>query len=343
MVSTGVGARNGILMKNAEAIELANKTKYVLFDKTGTLTEGVINLAEVIPFGSYRDTDLLSIAFNLERHSEHPFSEALRKKAEEIRLPALAVDGFEAVVGKGIMGNIEGKRYYVGNLSLLADAGRSIDEQLKDLYRSKEREAASPVLVFSDTEVIGILTFSDRVRDESMHVISELAALNIGSVMITGDSEAGAEAIARKTGITDFQYRVLPDKKAEVVEQYKKKGITMMVGDGINDAPSLATADIGVAMGKGTDIAIESADVVLMKGQLSRLVSLIRLSKKTLWIIRENLFWAFIYNVLGIPIAFGLLYPFFGIRLEPIYGALAMMVSSVSVVTNSLRLKLFKG
>jgi len=343
MVSTGVGARNGILMKNAEAIELANKTRYVLFDKTGTLTEGVINLADIIPFGTYRETDLLRIAFNLERHSEHPFSEALRKKAEEIELPSMNVDGFEAVVGKGIMGAMEGKRYYVGNMSLFLDTGRSIDESVKDLYQTKEREAASPVLVFSDTEIIGILTFSDRVRDESRQVVSELNAMRIGTVMITGDSEAGATAMAGKTGITDFLYRVLPDKKAEVVDQYKKKGITMMVGDGINDAPSLATADIGVAMGKGTDIAIESADVVLMKGQLSRLVSLIRLSKKTLWIIKENLFWAFIYNVLGIPIAFGLLYPFFGIRLEPIYGALAMMVSSVSVVSNSLRLKLFKG
>jgi P-type Cu+ transporter len=343
MVSTGVGARNGILMKNAEAVELANKTKYVLFDKTGTLTEGVINLAEVVPFGNYREMDLLSIGFNLERHSEHPFSEALRKRADELKIPALPVEGFEAIVGKGIMGNVEGKKYFVGNMALYLDTGKSVDDSFKEIYRAKEREAASPVLVFNESEIMGILTFSDRVRDESRQVVAELAGMGIKSVMITGDSMAGAAAIADKTGIADYQYRVLPDKKAQVVEEYKKKGITMMVGDGINDAPSLATAHIGVAMGKGTDIAIESADVVLMKGQLSRLVALIKLSKKTLWIIKENLFWAFIYNILGIPIAFGLLYPFFGIRLEPIYGALAMMVSSVSVVTNSLRLKLFRG
>jgi P-type Cu+ transporter len=343
MVSTGVGARNGILMKNAEAIELANKTKYVLFDKTGTLTEGVINLAEVVPLGAYREIDLLSIGFNLERHSEHPFSEALRKRADELKIPALVVEGFEAIVGKGIMGNVEGQKYYVGNMALYLDTGKSIDESVKNIYQVREREAASPVLVFNESEIMGILTFSDRVRDESKQVVAELAGMGIGSVMITGDSEAGATAIALKTGITDYQYRVLPDKKAQVVEEYKHKGVTMMVGDGINDAPSLATANIGVAMGRGTDIAIESADVVLMKGQLSKLVTLIKLSNRTLRIIRQNLFWAFFYNILGIPIAFGLLYPFFGIRLEPIYGALAMMVSSVSVVSNSLRLKLFKG
>ena len=251
MVSTGVGARNGILMKNAEAIELANKTRYVLFDKTGTLTEGVINLAEVIPFGTCQKTDLLRIAFNLERHSEHPFSEALRKRAEESKIPSLTMEGFEAVVGKGIMGSLEGKKYFIGNMALYQDTGRSIDESIRAAYETREKEAASPVLVFSENEILGMLTFSDRVRDESRQVISELSGMGVGAVMITGDSEAGAMAIARKTGIEDYQFRVLPDRKAQVVEEYKKKGVTMMVGDGINDAPSLATADIGVAMGKG--------------------------------------------------------------------------------------------
>ncbi len=342
MVSTGVGARNGILFKNAEGLELASKAKFVLFDKTGTLTEGVIRLADVIPLGNTSESDLLSYAFSLERQSEHPFSEALRKKAEEVEILSRKVEGFQAVPGKGITGEIEGKRYYVGNMVLYEESGKVLEESLKELYHGKEKEAASPVLVWNDESVLGILTFSDRLRPESRDVIAGLEAMGIEAVMITGDSETGARTISEKVGIKNYHARVLPDKKAQVVEDFKRKGVTIMVGDGINDAPALATADTGVAMGKGTDIAIESADIVLMKGQLSKLLTLIRLSKKTFWIIKENLFWAFIYNVLGIPIAFGALYPFFGIRLEPIYGAIAMMVSSISVVSNSLRLRLFR-
>jgi P-type E1-E2 ATPase len=213
---------------------------------------------------------------------------------------------------------------------------------VKELYRKEELSGCSPVLVWSKESIIGLLCFSDRVREESKDVVSDLKSMDIHVAMITGDSENGAKTISEKVGIDQFFYRVLPDQKAAFVEDFKKKGVTIMVGDGINDAPSLAASDIGVAMGKGTDIAIESADVVLMKGQLSKLVSLIKLSKKTLWVIKENLFWAFIYNILGIPIAFGALYPFFGIRLDPMFGALAMMLSSISVVSNSLRLKFFK-
>jgi Cu+-exporting ATPase len=245
-------------------------------------------------------------------------------------------------VGKGIQGLIDGKPYYVGNIALYEDTGEALDEAAKKLYYDEELSGCSPVLVWSPEGVFGLLCFSDRVRDESKSVVSELNNMGIEVAMITGDSENGARTISKKVGIDNYFYRVLPDKKAQYVEDFKKKGVTIMVGDGINDAPSLAASDIGVAMGKGTDIAIESADVVLMKGQLSRLVSLIKLSKKTLWVIKENLFWAFIYNVLGIPIAFGALYPFFGIRLNPMFGALAMMLSSISVVSNSLRLKLFK-
>lgn len=343
MVSTGAGAKNGILIKSAEALEVTNKVRYVLFDKTGTLTKGVITLADIIPFEGISDDDLLSIAYNLERHSEHPFSEALRQKAESLALPTLKVDDFKAITGKGIQGSIEGNTYWVGNAALYEESGRILDGTTEEIYHEKERKASSPVLVWGDKGLIGILTFSDVVREEAAEVVRELALMGIETVMITGDSMAGAATIAEKVGIKDYQYRVLPDRKAQVVEEYKKKGITAMVGDGINDAPSLAGADVGIAMGKGSDIAIESADVVLMKGQLIKLVGFIKLSKKTIWIIKENLFWAFIYNILGIPIAFGLLYPFFGIRLEPIFGALAMMVSSVSVVTNSLRLRGFKS
>lgn len=342
MVSTGVGAKKGILIKSAEALELTNRSKYVLFDKTGTLTEGVIVLAESVPLAGHSEKELLHVAYNLEKQSEHPFSEALRKKAEELNIEISSVDDFQAIVGKGIKGTIQGVTYYVGNIALYEDAGKALDGSVRELYVKEELSGCSPVLVWGDEGIIGLLCFSDKVRDESRGVIDDLKTMGIHVAMITGDSENGAKTISEKVGIDQFFYRVLPDQKAKFVEDFKKKGVTIMVGDGINDAPSLAASDIGVAMGKGTDIAIESADVVLMKGQLSRLVSLIRLSKKTLWVIKENLFWAFIYNILGIPIAFGVLYPFFGIRLDPMFGALAMMLSSISVVSNSLRLKLFK-
>jgi len=342
MVATGAGAKKGILIKNAEALELTNKSRYVLFDKTGTLTEGSIALSDIIPFNGYSEKDLLEVAFNLERQSEHPFSDAIRKKAGELNLTSVPVEDFQAIAGKGIKGKMNGSYFFVGNIALYEDQGNSLKENIKKTYHGKERGGTSPVLVWGNKGILGILAFSDRVRDESRAVVNNLKELGVESVMITGDSMEGAERISETVGIEQYFYRVLPDKKAEIAEDFKRKGVTIMVGDGINDAPSLATADVGVAMGKGTDIAIESADVVLMKGQLLKLISFIKLSRKTLRVIKQNLFWAFIYNILGIPIAFGALYPLFHIRFEPIYGAIAMVISSISVVSNSLRLKLFK-
>ena len=342
MVATGAGARRGILIKSAEALELTNMTRHVLFDKTGTLTEGKIVLVDLVPLDGRTEAQVLRIAFNLERPSEHPFSEALRKKIQETDIPSTAVDNFEAVAGKGIKGTMDGISYRMGNRALYEDEGRTLDEKVAHLYEEKENAAASPVILWDDSGIIALLAFSDTVREESAGVVGDLKNMGIVPVMITGDSLNGARSISGRVGIDTYFSRVLPDRKASIVEDFKKKGVTIMVGDGINDAPSLAVADIGVAMGKGTDIAIESADVVLMKGHLSRLITLIRLSKKTIRVIRQNLFWAFIYNTLGIPVAFGALYPFFGIRLEPIFGAAAMVVSSISVVSNSLRLKLFK-
>ncbi len=342
MVATGVGAKKGILIKSAEALELTNKTKNVLFDKTGTLTEGVVVLADIIPLNSRDEKEILRIAYNLEKQSEHPFSEALRKRAQESDISPAEVGDFEAIVGRGITGSVDAVSYRMGNRTFYEEEGRKLDDATAHIYEEKEQSAASPVLLWSDSGLMAILTFSDRLREESASVIRQLREMGVEPVMITGDSQNGAKTISSRIGIDRYFYRVLPDRKAAIVEDFRKNGVTIMVGDGINDAPSLAAADIGVAMGKGTDIAIESADVVLMKGQLSRLVSLIKLSKKTLRIIRQNLFWAFIYNILGIPIAFGALYPFFGIRLEPVFGAAAMVVSSISVVSNSLRLRLFK-
>ena len=343
MVSTGVGAKKGVLIKNAESLELAAKTSFVLFDKTGTLTEGGIVLSDVVPLNGFSERDLLKVAFNLERQSEHPFSEALRKKAAESNFVPLPVEGFQAIIGKGIKGRIGDESYFIGNTALCEEQGLTLDDSVKKRYRDKETAGTSPVLVWGGKGIMGILAFSDKVRSESQMVVSDLRRMGIEPVMITGDSMEGAKAISDKVGIEWYFFRVLPDRKAQIVEDFKKKGITIMVGDGINDAPSLVAADVGVAMGKGTDIAIESADVVLMKGQLTRLVSFIKLSKRTLRVIKQNLFWAFIYNVLGIPVAFGALYPFFHIRFEPIFGAVAMVVSSISVVSNSLRLKRFRG
>jgi len=342
MVATGAGAKRGILIKSAEALELTNKTRNVLFDKTGTLTEGKVVLAGIFAFNKYDDREIMRIAYNLERQSEHPFSEALRKKSLEAGIPTVEVANFEAIAGRGITGIIDGRPFSMGNRTFFEEKGRIVDQNILALYESKENSAESPVLLWNDRDLMAILTFSDTVREESADVIARLKEMNIQPIMITGDSQNGARTISSRVGIDTWFHRVLPDQKAAIVEDFKKKGVTIMVGDGINDAPSLAAADIGVAMGKGTDIAIESADVVLMKGQLSRLVSLIKLSRKTIRVIRQNLFWAFIYNIIGIPVAFGVLYPFFGIRLEPIFGAAAMVVSSISVVSNSLRLRFFK-
>ncbi len=342
MVATGVGARKGVLIKNAQTLELATRARYVLFDKTGTLTEGRVVLSDVIPLNGVPEKDILEVAFNLERQSEHPFSDALRKKAEELDLKPVPVENFQAIPGKGIRGQIGGSYFFVGNRTFYEDGGLVLDGAAATQYDDQLRSVSSPVLVWGDDGVLGILSFSDRVRGESPAVVESLKAMGIEPVMITGDSMENARAISEKVGINRYFFRILPEGKAKLAEDFRKEGVTVMVGDGINDAPSLAVADVGVAMGKGTDIAIESADVVLMKGQLARLVSLFKLSKKTLAVIRQNLFWAFFYNVLGIPIAMGALYPFFHIRFEPVFGAIAMVVSSISVVSNSLRLRLFK-
>ncbi|HOP86600.1 MAG TPA: heavy metal translocating P-type ATPase [Syntrophorhabdaceae bacterium] len=342
MVSTGIAAKLGILIKNAASVELSSKAKYILFDKTGTLTKGQIELSEIKPFLQFTERDVLKIAYSLERLSEHPFADALRKKAEETDIETLNVKTFQAVPGKGVKGIIEGNTYYLGNMSFYEEINGRLEDDVKKHYIELSQMGGSPVLLWYEDVVMGILNFKDKIREESQYVVSALKASGIEPVMITGDIMETAKAISDNVSIDRYYYRVLPDQKANIVEDYKKKGITLMVGDGINDAPSLVTAHVGIAMGKGTDIAIESADVVLMKGQLSKLLTFLKLSRKTLKIIKQNLFWAFIYNIIGIPVAAGVLYPHFGIRLEPMFGAIAMTISSVSVVTNSLRLKMFK-
>lgn len=343
MVSTGVAAKLGILIKNAESLELSSKAKYVLFDKTGTLTEGRIDISEIKPYPPYSEEELIKIAASLERFSEHPFADALRQKAKEKGIELEKVDNFQAITGKGVKGEIDGKTYYLGNIFLLGETIHEMDHGVRDECIEMAKKGGSPVVLWNENQIIiGIITFKDKVRGESASVIKILKNKGVEPVMITGDNMETAKAIAEQVGISEYYYRTLPDQKAQIVEKYKKTGMTIMVGDGINDAPSLARAHVGIAMGKGTDIAIEAAHVVLMKGQLSKLITFLELSKKTLMIIKQNLFWAFIYNIIFIPVAAGILYPQFGIRLEPMFGAIAMTISSISVVSNSLRLKFFK-
>jgi len=342
MVSTGIAAKLGILIKNAASVELSSKARFILFDKTGTLTKGEIELSEIKSFLQFTEMDVLKIAYNIERLSEHPFADALRKKAEEKDIESVKVNAFQTLPGKGVKGTIEDITYYLGNISFYEEINGRLDEVVKKHYIELSQKGGSPVILWYNNKIMGILNFKDKIREESQFIVSALKASGIEAVMITGDNKETAKAISDILGIKRYYYRVLPHEKANIVEDYKKKGITLMVGDGINDAPSLVTAHVGIAMGKGTDIAIESADVVLMKGQLSKLLTFLKLSRKTLKIIKQNLFWAFIYNIIGIPIAAGVLYPHFSIRLEPMFGAIAMTISSVSVVTNSLRLKMFK-
>lgn len=342
MVSTGIAARSGILIKNAESLELASRAKYVLFDKTGTLTEGRIEVSDIRAFSPYSKEDLLRVALSLERLSEHPFAEAIMTEAQEKGIEPLKVEGFQAIVGKGVKGAIEGKNYYVGNTSLFEEINGNISEEIKREYTEFAMKGGSPVLVWCEDKIMGVVNFRDKIRDESQKTVEKLKEFGMETIMLTGDNMENARAISEAVGIDRYYYRILPDEKARIVEDYKKSGITIMVGDGINDAPSLVAAHVGIAMGRGTDIAIESAHVVLMKGQLAKLITFLKLSKKTLKVIKQNLFWAFIYNIMGIPIAAGILYPHFGIRLEPMFGALAMTVSSISVVSNSLRLKFFR-
>jgi len=339
MVGTGRGAMAGVLIKNAEALEIMEKVDTLVVDKTGTLTEGRPTLVSIVATDGFHESDTLRLAASLERASEHPLAEAIVRGARERDIELAPVTDFQSVTGKGVTGRVDGHRVALGNLKLL----QSLDIDAGDLpARANELrgEGQTVMLLAINGRAAGLIGVADPVKDSTPEAIRDLHAEGIEVVMLTGDSRTTAEAVARKLDIDRVQAEVLPEQKAEVVKQLQAEGkVVAMAGDGINDAPALAQAHVGIAMGTGTDVAMESAGVTLVKGDLRGIVRARRLSRATMRNIRQNLFFAFVYNSLGVPVAAGVLYPVFGLLLSPIIAAAAMSFSSVSVIANALRLR----
>lgn len=339
MVAMGKAAFAGVLFKNAEAIEVMRKVDTLVIDKTGTLTVGKPKLVEIVTARGIDENKLLYFAASLERGSEHPLAAAILKAAEERGISLTEVNEFNSITGKGVIGNIEGHKIALGNRKLLDDL--SIDlEEFSEKANTMQSEGQTVMFVTIDDKVNGLLGVADPVKETTPQAIDALHKDGIRIVMLTGDNKITAEAVAKKLNIDNVIAEVLPHQKSEVIKQLQNEGkVVAMAGDGINDAPALAQAHVGIAMGTGTDVAMESADVTLVKGDLRGIVRARRLSKAAMRNIKQNIFWAFIYNTLGVPIAAGVLYPFFGILLSPVFAAAAMSFSSVSVVGNALRLK----
>ncbi|MGH9555239.1 MAG: heavy metal translocating P-type ATPase [Terriglobales bacterium] len=338
-VGTGRGARAGVLIKNAEALELMEKVDTLVIDKTGTLTEGKPRLVSVTPTGGLEETELLRLAASLERQSEHPLASAIVAGAEERGLPLAEPQEFKSISGKGVTGRVEGREVVAGNQQLFSDLGLAVGE-LAGSAEALRRDGQTVMFLAVDGRIAGMLGIADPVKESAKSAVKELRRDGINVVMLTGDSRTTAAAVATKLGIADFEAEVLPQQKSEVVKRLQSQGrVVAMAGDGINDAPALAQAHVGIAMGTGTDVAMESAGITLLRGDLNGIVRARRLSRATMQDIRQNLFFAFIYNALGVPIAAGVLYPAFGLLLGPIFASAAMSFSSVSVISNSLRLK----
>ena len=339
MVATGRGAQSGVLFREAEALERIEKIDTLVIDKTGTLTEGKPVVSAVEPADGFDKSDVVTIAAALERGSEHPLAVAILAAAEARGLQPESVQGFTARIGKGVLGQYAGGAVALGNAALLDELGietQSWAEQAEGL----RREGATVVYVVAEGLILGLIAVADPIKDTTPDALEALKAMGINIVMLTGDSRTTAEAVARELAISEVEAEVLPDRKAEVVQRLKASGhVVAMAGDGVNDAPALAAADVGIAMGTGTDVAIESAGVTLVRGNLDGIVRAIQLSRATMLNIRQNLFFAFIYNAVGVPIAAGVLYPIFGVLLSPMLAALAMSLSSVSVIGNALRLR----
>lgn len=341
MVGTGQGAINGILFKSAKALETTHELQTIVFDKTGTITEGKPVVTDIFPLQN-TENDLLQIAASLESLSEHPLAQAITTSAKEKNLSFLEVEKFTQVAGQGISGIIDGKKILAGNLKMMNE--NQIETTSANFLDNSTNGGKTTLYFAQDNRLIGIIRVADVIKDTSKEAIEELNQMGLQTIMLTGDNETTARAIAKKAGIRNVIAEVLPADKEHEIQKLQNQGQKVaMVGDGINDAPALARADVGIAIGAGTDIAIDSADVVLMKSQLTEVSTAIRLSKATIKNIKENLFWAFIYNIIGIPIAAGIFYPAFGFKLSPMIGALAMSFSSVFVVTNALRLRFFSA
>ncbi len=339
MVGVGRGAQAGVLIKNAEALERMEKVDTLVVDKTGTLTEGRPKVVAIVTAGGFQESEILRLAASVERASEHPLADAIVRAAKQRNLDLSKVEEFDSPTGKGAIGKAEGKTIVLGNSNFFTSLG--IETQLLNEQGERLRgEGATVINIAVDGKLAGLFAIADPVKQSTPDALKELAAEGIKVIMLTGDNRTTANAVARKLGITDVEAEVLPDQKiAVVVKLQKARQIVAMAGDGVNDAPALAAADVGIAMGTGTDVAMESAGITLLKGDLGGIVRARRLSQATMRNIRQNLFFAFVYNAAGIPIAAGILYPHFGILLSPIIAAAAMALSSVSVVGNALRLR----
>ncbi|MFL5637677.1 MAG: copper-translocating P-type ATPase, partial [Gemmatimonadaceae bacterium] len=339
MVATGRGAEMGLLIKGGEILQRAGDVDTVVLDKTGTITEGTPTVSRVIPLGSLSEHEILAYASALERHSEHPVGAAVVRASEGDRALVRNVSEFKSHTGSGVSGRVQGKQVAVGNRGLLREKG--IDLTLSSRHEDAfAADGGSELFVALDGVVVGLIIVSDVVRPSSEEAVRQLKAMAIDVVLVTGDRRSTAESIAREVGIDKSIAEVLPQGKVDAIRELQTKGrVVAMVGDGINDAPALAQSDVGISMPKGTDIAIEASDIALMRGDLRAVPAAIALSRRTMATMKQNLFWAFVYNVIGIPIAAGVLYPVTGLMLSPIIASAAMALSSISVVTNSLRLR----
>ncbi len=339
MVGVGRGAHEGVLVRSAEALERFEKADTLLIDKTGTLTEGKPSVIAIRAFGDLTETEVLRLAASVEQASEHPLAAAIVREAKARRLELARVVGFNAPPGKGAIGMVDKKRLAIGTAKFLSELNIKADEA-QGYGEELRKEGATAIFVAVNGALAGLIGIADAIKPSTAQALSDLRAMGINIVMVTGDNETTAKAIGARLGIRDIEAGVLPENKAEVVARLKSQGhIVAMAGDGVNDAPALAAADVGIAMGTGTDVAMESAGLVLLHGDLSRLVAARQLSRATMGNIRQNLFFAFAYNALGVPVAGGVLYPFFGLLLSPVVAAAAMALSSVSVIGNALRLR----
>jgi Cu+-exporting ATPase len=339
MVATGRGAQAGVLIKNAEALERFAKVDTLVVDKTGTLTEGKPKVTSLIPAEGIDEADLLRLAASLERASEHPLAAAIVAAAQERGIELVEACAFDSLTGKGVRGTVDGREVALGNQRLLESLG--VDPgPLVARAEQQRAEGETVMFVVVDGRPVGLICVADPIKQRAPEALAALREEGLRIVMLTGDNRTTAEAVARKVGIEEIHAEVLPEHKNDVIRRLREEGrIVAMAGDGINDAPALAQADVGIAMGTGADVAMESAGITLVKGDLRGLVRARRLSEATMRNIKQNLFFAFVYNALGVPIAAGILYPFMGILLSPIFAAAAMSLSSVSVIGNALRLR----
>ncbi len=343
IVGVGKGAENGILIKDAESLEKLHSVTTIVMDKTGTLTKGEPQVVDFINHSEENDHDILTIAASLEKQSEHPLAAAIIKYAKDKGVESKKVTGFSNLEGKGVRADFHKETFYLGNAKLLSERKAKYDEAMVSQFT---KEGKTPVFLIRGKTLLASIFIADVLKEAALLAVKDLHKLGLKVIMLTGDNENTARFIGSQAGVDDVFAEVLPGEKADKIKKLqlttshrKLKTVVAMIGDGVNDAPALALADVGIAMGTGTDVAIESANITLLHGDLSKLVKAIRLSKKTMGTIKQNLFWAFVYNVVGIPVAAGVLYPFFGILLNPVFAGAAMALSSVSVVTNSLRLK----